>query len=71
VHGRRRTQALPLSPDPLLLPLLLRTLLARLSFSGRVDRWREGEDAEGLFSRVDAALLKSQGGGQGPVVYAD
>jgi hypothetical protein len=45
---------------------ILRTLLARLSFSGGVGQWREGEDAEGLFSRADATLYRAKGTDKDP-----
>jgi PleD family two-component response regulator len=44
---------------------------ARLTFSGGVGRWREGEDAEGLFRRADAALYRAKEAGGGTVAYAD
>jgi diguanylate cyclase (GGDEF)-like protein len=44
---------------------------ARLSFSGGVGRWREGEDAEGLFRRADAALYRAKEAGGDTVAYAD
>jgi diguanylate cyclase (GGDEF)-like protein len=44
---------------------------ARLTFSGGVSEWREGEDAEGLFSRADAALYRAKEAGRDAVVYAD
>jgi len=50
---------------------ILRTLLARLSFNGGVGRWREGEDAEGLFSRTDVALFRAKETDKDPFVYAD
>ncbi len=44
---------------------------ARLTFSGGVSRWREGEDAEGLFRRADEALYRAKEAGGDAVVYAD
>jgi GGDEF domain-containing protein len=44
---------------------------ARLTFSGGVGRWREGEDAEGLFRRADAAPYRAKEAGGDTVVYAD
>ena len=44
---------------------------ARLTFSGGVGRWREGEDAEGLFRRADAALYRAKEAGGDTVAYAD
>jgi len=44
---------------------------ARLTFSGGVSRWREGEDAEGLFRRADAALYRAKEAGGDTVACAD
>jgi diguanylate cyclase (GGDEF)-like protein len=53
---------------PLVLP---RGEKVRLTFSGGVSRWREGEDAEGLFRRADAALYRAKEAGRDAVVRAD
>jgi diguanylate cyclase (GGDEF)-like protein len=53
---------------PLVLP---RGEKLRLTFSGGVSRWRNGEDAEGLFRRADAALYRAKEAGRDAVVHAD